>query len=218
MPVYRHNIQTFPNPPKRFLFIHIPRTAGRFLESNIFLNGFRWEDPLIPPLDGDGNSVELQHLAQGEYERYYNVNNIPHFTIVRNPVDRFISASIFLKRMYGDDIQEAMEDPMMFFSMLQNFPLSESVNWYRPQIDFITDETNIWKFENGFGKDFEEFLSEVLDMEFKVKDVPYSKLDTDETKKLEKSAKLIDNIQSLYKKDFEYLYPDDDYRSSTRMV
>jgi hypothetical protein len=100
-----------------------------------------------------------------------------------------------------------MEDPIMFSTMLQNFPLSQAMNWFRPQMDFITDETNIWKLEDGFGEDFEEFMSEVLGVEFKVEDVPYDKLDIDETKKLEKSAKLIDNITSLYRKDIEQLYP-----------
>ena len=39
--------------------------------------------------------------------------------------------------MYGDDIQEAMEDPVMFHSMLENFPLTQAVNWFRPQVDFL---------------------------------------------------------------------------------
>ena len=41
-----------------------------------------------------------------------------------------------------------------------------------------------------------------------MKDVPYGKLSTDEDNKLQKSAKLIDNIKSLYRKDIEYLYPE----------
>ena len=38
MPVYRHTIRNFPDPEKKFLFIHIPRTAGRFFTENIKLN------------------------------------------------------------------------------------------------------------------------------------------------------------------------------------
>ena len=38
MPTYRQTVLTFPR--KRFLFIHIPRTAGRFLEENFVENGF----------------------------------------------------------------------------------------------------------------------------------------------------------------------------------
>ena len=119
-----------------------------------------------------------------------------------------MSCSIFLTRMYGEDIQEMMEDPMMFSSMLENFPLTQAVNWFRPQMDFITDDTNIWKFEDGFGSDFDEWMSEILGVEYKTKDVPYNELSTNETKKLEKTAKLVNNITGLYRKDIEQLYPE----------
>ena len=48
----------------------------------------------------------------------------------------------------------------------------------------------------------------VLGVEYKTKNVTYDKLDTDETKKLEKSAKLVNNITSLYRQDIEQLYPE----------
>ncbi len=200
MPTYKHK-----HTGKRFLFIHIPRTAGRFLTENFKLNGFELEDTFIwDSVDG----IEPAHFHRELYQKYLNVDGIEHISIVRNPVDRFISTSIFLTRMYGNDIQEIMEDPMMFSSMIQNFPLSEGANWFRPQMDFISDETHLWKLEDGFGKDFEEWLGEVLEMEFEIADVPYKKLGTDEDNKLKKSARLIDNITLLYQRDYEHLYPE----------
>ena len=204
MPVYKHNLVTFPNPAKRFLFVHIPRTAGRFLIENFKCNDFSVEDNNQWSTQ---QGVEIAHFHRELYEKYLDVDNIPHISIVRNPVDRFISCSIFLKRMYGD-CQELMEDPMMFSSMLDNFPLSEGVNWFRPQVDFISDKTELWKIEDGFGEDFEEWINEVVGVEIKIKNVPYNKLTTDESTKLEKSAKLIDNITSIYRKDIEQLYPE----------
>ena len=205
MPTYRQTVVTYPNPTKRFLFVHIPRTAGRFLEENFKENGFEAEQILWKSVDG----IEVAHFHNELYLKHFDdLGSIPHFTIVRNPVDRFMSCSIFLTRMYGDDIQEAMEDPMMFGSMLQNFPLTQAVNWFRPQIDFLTDDTNIWKFEEGFGSDFDEWMSEILGVEYTTKDVQYEKLAYGETKKLEKTAKLVNNIMSLYRKDYEYLYPE----------
>ena len=183
MPTYRQTVVTYPNPTKRFLFVHIPRTAGRFLEENFKENGFEAEQILWKSVDG----IEIAHFHNELYLKHFDdLSNIPHFAIVRNPIDRFISCSIFLKRMYGDDIQEAMEDPMMFGSMLQNFPLTQAVNWFRPQLDFLTDDTNIWKFEDGFGSDFDEWMSEILGVEYTTKDVTYNELSTNETKKLEK--------------------------------
>ena len=205
MPTYRQTVVTYPNPTKRFLFVHIPRTAGRFLEENFKENGFEPEQILWKSVDG----IEVAHFHNELYLKHFDdLGSIPHFTIVRNPIDRFMSCSIFLTRMYGEDIQEMMEDPMMFSSMLENFPLTQAVNWFRPQMDFITDDTNIWKFEDGFGSDFDEWLSEVLGVEYKTKDVPYEKLAYGETKKLEKTAKLVNNITTLYRKDIEQLYPE----------
>ena len=205
MPTYRQTVVTYPNPTKRFLFVHIPRTAGRFLEENFKENGFEAEQILWKSVDG----IEIAHFHNELYLKHFDdLGSIPHFTIVRNPIDRFISCSIFLTRMYGEDIQEAMEDPIMFGSMLQNFPLTQAVNWFRPQMDFITDDTNIWKFEDGFGTDFDEWLSEIIGVEYTTKDVPYEKLAYGETKKLEKTAKLVNNITGLYRKDIEQLYPD----------
>ena len=205
MPTYRQTVVTYPNPTKRFLFVHIPRTAGRFLEENFKENGFEPEQILWKSVDG----IEIAHFHNELYLKHFDdLGSIPHFTIVRNPIDRFMSCSIFLTRMYGDDIQEMMEDPMMFSSMLENFPLTQAVNWFRPQMDFITDDTNIWKFEDGFGSDFDEWMSEILGVEYKTKDVPYNELSTNETKKLEKTAKLVNNITGLYRKDIEQLYPE----------
>ena len=205
MPTYRQTVVTYPNPTKRFLFVHIPRTAGRFLEENFKENGFEPEQILWKSVDG----IEIAHFHNELYLKHFDdLGSIPHFTIVRNPIDRFMSCSIFLTRMYGDDIQEMMEDPMMFSSMLENFPLTQAVNWFRPQMDFITDDSNIWKFEDGFGSDFDEWMSEILGVEYKTKDVPYNELSTNETKKLEKTAKLVNNITGLYRKDIEQLYPE----------
>ena len=197
MPTYKH----LPTG-KRFLFIHIPRTAGRFLEENFKYNGFQDEYEIWNSIDG----IEVAHFHRELYEKYLDVKGIPHITIVRNPIDRFFSTSIFLKRIYGE-CQEEMEDVMMFYSMLDNFPLSQGINWFRSQLDFISEETNVWRFEDGFGMDFNNWMSQILGVEFQVKDVPYKELTTNESNKLERSAKLIDNITSLYRKDIEQLYP-----------
>ena len=217
MPTYRQTVLTFPR--KRFLFIHIPRTAGRFLEENFVENGFEAEQIIWKSVDG----IEVAHFHNELYMKHFDdLGSIPHFTIVRNPIDRFFSCSIFLKRMYGNDIQEAMEDPVMFHSMLENFPLTQAVNWFRPQVDFLTDDTNIWKFEDGFGEDFSEWLSEIVGAKIEIRELTkdytrnnvgqklileYFEKDH-ESNKLDRSAKLVNNITTLYRKDIETLYPE----------
>ena len=199
MPTFRHR-----STGKRFLFIHIPRTAGRFIGENLLGNDFEVEHKIWDSIDG----IEIAHFHRELYEKHLRVDDIPHLTIVRNPIDRFFGASSFLKRMYGDDIQELMEDEIMFFSILDNFPLSQAVNWFRHQVDFITDETNIWKFEDGFGSDFDVWMSNILEMPFKTRDIEYKKLKSNESNKLKRTPKLIENIKKLCKKDFETFYPE----------
>ena len=204
---------TFKHIPtgKRFLFVHIPRTAGRFFEQNLMKgNDFVWDDDVeidrqYKSIDG----VELAHFHREYYEKYLDVKDIPHITIIRNPIDRFISCTIFLSELYGD-LDDLLDDPMMFHSMLQNAPLSQSVNWFRPQIDFLSDKTHIWRFEDGFGDDFGKWVSGIVGVDVKMRsDMPVEKLPTDETRKVKRSAKLVNNIIGLYRNtDIEKLYPE----------
>ena len=204
MSVYRY-IET----NKRFLFVHIPRTGGRFLEANLENTGWVWDDDVgvdrqYKSVDG----IEVAHFHREYYEKYLDAKDIPHITIVRNPIDRFISSSIYLKRLYGDDIQELMENEMYFYSMLENYPCKESVNWYRPQVDFISDKTHIWKFEDGLGENFANWISDIVGVDIELEQgIEYPK-DPDEHNKLDRTPALIDNVRQLYRKDIEQLYPE----------
>ena len=191
---------------KRLHFIHIPRTGGRFIDKNLLVNGFKQEHSTQGTIEGS----DIIHLHRELYEKHLDVKGIPHIAIIRNPIDRFISSSIFLKRMYGD-IQEAMEDPIMFSTMIQNFPLPDEYttpSWLRPQSDFLTQDTHVWKFEDGFYNEFDVWMSNILEIPFKTRNIEYKKLETDETDKLERTDKLVDNIRQFCKKDIETFYPE----------
>jgi hypothetical protein len=204
MPTFVHK-----DTGKRIFFAHIPRTAGRFVEANLLANGFEWGDSHMDT--GLGvmsvvNGVEIAHYHREHYQKYLNVSNIPHFSIVRNPITKFISGSIYLKRTYGDDIQSVMEDPIMFPSMIQNLPFDGAWNWYRPQVDFLTNNTNIWYFENKIGDKFTTWLSGIIGINLKFKhtiDYPKS---GDEENKLKLTPALEKIIRSCYKRDYEVLF------------
>ena len=112
-----------------------------------------------------------------------------------------------MKEMYGDDVAEMLEDDFMFNSLINNFPFPEAVNWFRPQVDFLSDKTHIWKFEDGFGQDFGEWVSDILGVPFEVMNVTPPKLVIDEDNKVPRSDKIIDNVRNFYRRDFEQLYP-----------
>jgi hypothetical protein len=135
MPTYHHK-----ETGKRFFFIHIPRTAGRFLQENIKQNGFEPEQKIWKTIDG----VEITHLHRELYEKDLDVGGIPHISIVRDPLERYLS--------------------------LYSYPYHPK-GWFRPQVDYITDNTHIWYFENGFDNDFSNWLSSILKMEFNVKEL-----------------------------------------------
>ena len=205
MPTFKHS------SGKRVFFAHIPRTAGRFVEANLSKNDFKWDDAHLD--NGKGimsivNGFEVAHYHRDHYMKYLDVKDIPHFSIVRNPIDRFISASIYIKRFCGDKAQEGVEDKNSFLYVLKSIPHRQSINWYRPQIDFLRSDTHIWKFEDGFGEDFVSWLSGIvgIDLEF-TDDVEYA-VAPDEGNKLEKTPQLIDTLTHFYKQDIEQFYPE----------
>ena len=210
MPTFTHT----PTGNKVF-FAHIPRTAGRYVEANLlWKNDCDWDEINLDT--GLGvmtmmHGAEIAHWHREIYEEYLDVKDIPNFSIIRNPFDKFISGSVYLKRLYGDDCQELFEDENLFYSMLANIPTLDSnfsANWFKPQADFMTDRTHIWKYEDGMGENFVSWLSGIMgvDLEFD-EDIEYPK-SRDEGNKLKKTPKLIHNLRQLYRKDIELYYPE----------
>ena len=200
MATYKHS------SGKRFLFVHIPRTGGRFIEVNLEKNG--WE---VEPIDQYGiphyqhsfiEDCEIAHFHRDLYEKYCDIEGIEQIAVVRNPVDKFFSASTYLITVYGKEIQEKLEDYDEMVSIIKNFPMSETLSWWRPQVDFITDTTHIWKFEDGLGTDFGDWLGEKLGVPFEIdKYANYAMNRYEGSFKLDRTPKLIDNICKFWRED-----------------
>lgn len=204
MPTFVHK-----DTGKKVFFIHIPRTAGRFVEANLLANGFEWAEKHLDTGRGTMsivNDIEITHYHREHYQKYLNIEeDTPQFAIVRNPIDRFMSASWYFKR-YGDFIQRDLEHPEIFNSIFYGIPFEITRHWYRPQVDFLSDKTNIWKFEYGLREGFISWLSNLIGVDLKLyEDVEYHKV-SDEGNKLVRTKPLEDNIRVVYKKDFETLY------------
>ena len=205
---------TYKHPSgKRFLFVHIPRTGGRFIEVNLEKNG--WE---VEPIDQYGiphyqhsfiEDCEIAHFHRDLYEKYCDIEGIEQIAVVRNPVDKFFSASTYLITVYGKEIQEKLEDYDEMVSIIENFPMSETLSWWRPQVDFITDTTHIWKFEDGLGTDFGDWVSDKLRVPFEIdKYANYAMNRYEGSFKLDRTPKLIDNITKFWREDIEQFYPE----------
>ena len=183
MPTYRHK-----DTGKRFFFIHIPKTAGRFLQQNFINNNFEPEQNIWDWIDG----IETSHFHRELYQKHLNIKDIKHVTIVRDPLQRYLSLKT------------------------HNYP--DSKNWLRPQVDYVTEETNIWKFENGFDEEFSTWLSDVLKTHIKIQE-----LDSDYTynekgqrlfleykdpnyKKIESTDEIVNHVKSFYQEDYKVWY------------
>ena len=209
MATFKHN-----ETGKRFLLVHIPRTGGRFIEANLAVNG--WE---MEPIDYFGiphyqhsfiDDCEIAHFHRELYEKHCDIEGIPQVAVIRNPINRFISASTYLFTYYGKDIQEKMEDYEEFVSIIENFHNNldvETLSWWRPQLEFLNDDTYLWKFEDGLGDSFGKWMSEKLEVSFEIDlSVSYSS-NKYEDLKLDKSDKLVQNIRKFCSEDIEQLYP-----------
>ena len=205
MAVFKHQ-----SSGKRILFIHIPRTGGRFIEVNLEKNG--WE---MEPIDYCGiphyqhsfiDDCEFAHFHRELYEKYCDEKE--QIAVIRDPITRFISASTYLFTLYGRESQKRMEDYDEFVSTIQNFPESETRSWWRPQVEFLTDTTHIWKFEDGLGESFGYWMSEKLEVPFEVDILAKYVANKKEDSKLDKTDKLVDNIKRYYSEDIDQLYPE----------
>ena len=132
MPTYRHK-----ETGERFFFIHIPRTAGRFIQENIKQNGFESEQDIWGTID----DVEITHLHREMYEEHLEVKGIPHISVVRDPLERYISLKSYTNTVYPK-------------------------GWFRPSVEYVTENTHIWYFEDGFGDDFSSWISSILKIKF----------------------------------------------------
>ena len=199
MPTFRHR-----STGKRFLFIHIPRTAGRFIGANLLKNDCECEQGEGDSLWVMRNRVELPHYHREYYEKYLDVEDIPHFAVVRNPIDRFISGSSVLVIDYGKNL---IIDKQFLNYNIKGYGSHTHRNLFRPQIEFVSDNTHIWKYEDGIGKEFVSWLSGILGIDFSFDDEIESSPD-DSSIKFKKTPHLIDIVREVYKEDFEQFYPD----------
>ena len=202
MAIYKHS------SGKRFLFIHIPRTGGRFIEVNLEKNG--WE---VEPIDYYGiphyqhsfiDDCEIAHFHRDLYEKHCDIEGIEQIAVIRDPIDKFFSASTYLLTSYGKEVQQRLEDYEEFVSIIENFPDLETRSWWKPQIDFVTEKTHIWKLENGLGGQFSEWVSEKLKVPFEIDVNATYPRNKNEGMKLDRTDRLIHNIREFYNQDMEF--------------
>ena len=146
----------------RVLFLHIPHTGGRFVSATINKNHNCVHHSFMREVEG----IEIEHLNIFQSNSLYASSKMfKTFTIVRNPIDRFIGCLRHCNRVNSKSIQYMFENETNFFNTVYKLRKAKTDNWFEPQINFIEHDTKFWKFENGFKKEFEEWLINNFDLE-----------------------------------------------------
>tara|TARA_R110002020_G_C15984307_1_gene748714 strand:- start:46 stop:672 length:627 start_codon:yes stop_codon:yes gene_type:complete len=204
MPIFHHK-----KTHGRFFFIHIPRTAGRFLAENFLENGYGIEHHLTEEMVEEqemlhylwtpAEGVEIPHAHYSLYKKWKSIKSLSSIAIVRNPIDRFFSASFSFSKVAS---QSSLENWTTYNNILSKCIRTDVCNWLRPQHEFVSPDTKIWKYEKGFGEKFCYWINNILPINFSIKTQAYTKSNYDQLG-LIKTKPLIDNIKKFYRQDFE---------------
>lgn len=188
-------------------FLHIPRTAGRFVANLLTSNGYDYWDKFV----GSGDRTiffegkELLHLTLSEEKQLAEKCNVElpekRFTIIRNPVNKFISFSnIFESHIKLLNYKwKDMEDIKLFCEMMDTFGFISggesggmhltfglkniNSNAFIDQREWIDDTVNVWRFEDGLGKSFVNWLNNDVGLDsIKMTEVSYKKKSFDNHK------------------------------------
>ena len=152
----------------------------------------------------DINKLLSYALESGASDLHLSSGSIPMVRI--NGIMKPLNMSATSDEDMSSILPQVMND-----DQIENFHNNldvETLSWWRPQVDFLTENTHLWKFEKGLGTDFGDWVSEKLGVPFEID--PYVNYATNDYEgfKLDKSDKLIQNIRKFCSQDIEQLYPE----------
>jgi len=173
-------------------FVHIPRTGGRHIY-NIFKK-YPIEDNSNP--NDRFNGMLKMHLPYPYYKTLYDFNDIKTFTIFRNPVDRILSAISYDVFINKTDIESIKKDIVSYIEKQRNIH-SYHNNFFTPQVNFLDENTSIWKFEDGFNDTFCKWVKDRFDLIVKPTEQKVDPL-LDNYDKVLLSNNLINTIKKMY--------------------
>jgi hypothetical protein len=199
MPLLTNNISIPVN------FIHIPRTGGRYTVELLLLNNydfiFRREHPYY--FANVIDNVEVIHFHASLMKRHYkDYCYAKPFTIVRDPIDRFISGFFVLHEFSIDNNMSHLLTTPDIVKVIDSAQKSLNNNWFRPQHEFILPKTKIWKYENGLGYKFINWLKSELSIDITIHNNQIIGK-TDNKKQINKfSDDVLDSVKQYYSEDY----------------
>jgi len=190
----------------RVYFVHIPRTGGRYLRELLSKN----YNTKYKHTDTITNKKHLMH-AHWHYPLYLKrqkemKKDSRFFAVIRDPFEKIMSQlKIEIRR--ENDLLNKLNNKDYFFDYVEDHRniYSFSNNWYRPQIDFISQDTFLWHFSLGFENQFFSWLEKNFKLKIKNKEKieykKYSELDDPLTISSDLTA-IKKNTYLYYEKDY----------------
>jgi hypothetical protein len=182
---------------EQVLYLHIPKTAGTSLKSNlrsdvelVFDVEFKKELPCPP------QHFHLEILARLGVTKICSSN----FAIVRHPIDRFVSEYTYRKKI---DPKFKYVSFSAFFIFCKHVYANNPyllANHIRLQSDFIDEKTQIFKLEHGISSVFEAYPSF-----FDESNSEPDRKNTSASKLLEIDKTIFEGLKVFYLKDFTEL-------------
>lgn len=130
----------FERDNRHIFFIHIPKTGGTSARRLLESEGWTW-------INKDMN----KHLHYDEWSKHDNIWDF-EFTITRNPYERFLSQARYIAAANG--IKSISPQGVLkwaetvFFEHLPYEGKSMDDNHFRPQVEFIGENTNVYRLED----------------------------------------------------------------------
>ena len=189
---------------KEIQFIHIPRTGGRYLNYVLTQNNHHY---IHDDYSRTFKNIEIPHLSYPENLNFHYHTFSKRFTIVRNPVDKFISALRDFNAINEEKIDSIFKNQDSFDEFVNNARVVDFANWFLPQINFIDHKTKLWKFEDKLENNFfkwllDNFNLKIIDkdyesIKFKIKNIYMNKFVLNEKQK--------QYIKNYYYQDYKIL-------------
>jgi hypothetical protein len=199
----------FAKEDKKLFHIHIPRVGGRYIKQVLSENGYElfhdnYEDSIY--------GISTMHLHYPLYEWLDGVNESKHFTVIRNPFTRFASAAHCMINEWYSNIENQIYSSLENKNELEYFINYHAAkgrynsNWLRPQNEFLSEKTLVYRYEDGLGKNFIDWFNNNFDDNLEHRDYSYY-ADPNELKenKIKGNKKIESLIEQYYAKDYELL-------------